>query len=177
MPEWGSVVWSWPRSTSSVCLQWGHPRSHEYHHMGGSSIWDLLHLHYHQKDNLLFVLWSVGQWGLCGALLKESQDFPPPHHYTTAHSSCGSSAFPVFNFSPLIPAIIIVVMIIYGVLTEGLATRQIKRCCDTCLLAIATATTFSFCSGRFWKISLSLVRSWRGTNRAVFLKGKSVCHF
>lgn len=71
-------------------------------------------------------------------------DSPPPHHQVAAHSSCGST-FPVFNFSALIPAIIIVVIIIYGVLTEGLATRQIKRC-DTCLPAVVTIATSSLCS-------------------------------
>lgn len=80
---------------------------------------------------------------------------PPPHHYAAAHSSCGST-FPVFNFSALIPAIIIMVIIIYGVLTEGLATQQIKRC-DTCLPAVVTIATFSLCSGRFWKTSPSPV--------------------
>lgn len=79
-----------------------------------------------------FALWLVRRCGLRGALLNQSQDFPPPRHYTTAHSSCGST-FLMLNFSPLIPAIIIMVIIIYGVLTEGLATRQIKRCCDMCL--------------------------------------------
>lgn len=85
--------------------------------------------------------------GPCGTLLNEIQDFPPPRHYTAAHSSCGST-FPVFNFSPLIPAIIIMLIIIYGVLTEGLATRQIKRC-DTFLPAVVTTATSSLCSGRF----------------------------
>ena len=75
---------------------------------------------------LAFALWSVRQWGLRGALLNQSQDFPPPRHYTTAHSSC-DSIFLMFNFSPLISAIIIIVIIIYGVLTEGLAMSQIKN--------------------------------------------------
>lgn len=100
---------------------------------GDDSVWDFLYLHQHQHQEDSLLLPVVGEAvGPPGALLNQSQDFPPPRHYTTAHSSCGST-FLMFNFSPLIPAIIIMVIIIYGVLTEGSATRQIKRCCDTCL--------------------------------------------
>lgn len=56
------------------------------------------------------------------ALPDEGRDFPAPNHYTAAHSSCGSP-LPVFNLSALTPAIINMMMIIYGVLREGLATQ------------------------------------------------------
>lgn len=66
---------------------------------------------------------AVGEvMGPLRALPDEGRDFPPPHHHTAAHSRCGSP-LPVFNLSPLTPAIITMVIIIYGVLTEGLATQ------------------------------------------------------
>ena len=141
---------------------------------GGGAIWRLLHPYHHQEDCLLSVLQLVGDWGLCSAFLKESQDFSPPGHYTTSHSSCGSAS-PVFNFSPLIPAIIIL-EIIYGVLTEGLATLLIKRCCNTCLPAVGAAPTSSFCSGRFWKTAQFPAWFWIGVSRAVFPRRKTMCY-
>lgn len=167
MREW---VWSSPQRTSPVRVQWGHPRSHEYHYMGV--------VQYGACCIPITIKRTVcsqscgwwGGWGLCSALLKESQDFPPPGHYTTSRSSCGSAS-PVLNFSPLIPAIIIL-EIIYGVLTEGLATLLIKRCCNTCLPAVGTAPTSSFCSGRFWNPAWF----WIGVSKAVFLRRKSTCY-
>lgn len=169
MRDW---VCKGPGRTSPVRVQWGHPRSHEYH-TGWRYMAPAAPL---SPSRGLFSLSPVvaGGWGLCSVLLKESQDFPPPCHYTTSHSSCGSAS-PVFNFRPLIPAIIILV-IIYGVLTEGLVTLLIKRCCNTCLPAVGTAPTSCFCSGRFWKTARSPAWFWLGVSRAVFPRRKSICH-
>lgn len=89
----------------------------------------------------------------------------PPH--------APAATFPVFHFSPLIPTIIIMVIIIYGVLTEGLATQQIKRCCDMCLPAVMTAATSSFCSGRLWKTFPSPGRSGMGVTGQYFLQWRA----
>lgn len=59
-----------------------------------------------------------GDGASVGGLLGQSQDLRPPRHQTTANSSCGST-FLMFNFSPLIPAFLVMVLIIYGGLTQG----------------------------------------------------------
>lgn len=83
---------------------------------GGGAMWLLLHPHHHQEDCLLSV---CGWWGVeasVRSLLKEtllkSQDFLP-QVIIPPHIPAVALLLPVFNFSPLIPAIIILV-IIYG---------------------------------------------------------------